>query len=102
MVSAVGVAFGQEPPAQPPAGQPPVAQPPAEQPPAGQPPAATDKKATDLFRSFREAYVDGQYEVAADLLKAFLAANPTDEEMLALENRYGATFALSLRNLARW
>lgn len=75
-----------------------------QQPPPATPPAATpgDKKATDLFRSFRDTYVDGQYEVAAELLKAFLAANPTDEDLLALENKYGAAFSLSLRNLAKW
>jgi hypothetical protein len=90
----VGLALGgavaaQEPPA--PAGQPPQT-----------PAAPGDTKPLDIFRSFRDAYLEGQYEVAAELLKSFLAANPSDEDILSLEKKYGAAFALSLRNLTRW
>jgi len=84
-----GAAVAQEPPA--PAGQPPQT-----------PAAPGDTKPLDLFRSFRDVYLEGQYEVAAELLKSFLAANPTDEDILTLERKYGAAFALSLRNLTRW
>ncbi|HEY2784898.1 MAG TPA: hypothetical protein VGJ05_07985 [Fimbriiglobus sp.] len=68
------------------------------------PPAAnpSDTKAADLFRTFRDTYVEGQYDVAATMLESFLAANPTDEDLLAIEKKYGAAFALSLRDMPKW
>lgn len=79
-------AFGQEPAAQPPAGQ----------------PGAVQKKPAVIFRAFRDQYFEGKFDVAAETLKDFLAANPSDAELIEIENKYGPTFLLGLRNLNQW
>jgi CheY-like chemotaxis protein len=76
------------------------AQPPAA--PAGEPVQAIQKKPSLLFRLFREQYLEGKFDVAAETLKEFLAANPTDAELIEIDNKFGATFLLGLRNLPRW
>lgn len=83
------IAFGQEPAAQPPAAQPGDA-------------AAVQKKPIVIFRNFRDQYFEGKFDVAAETLKDFLAANPSDAELIEIENKYGATFLLGLRNLKQW
>jgi CheY-like chemotaxis protein len=78
------------------------AQEPAAQPPAEQPGAALQKKPSVIFRAFRDQYFEGKFDVAAESLKDFLAANPSDAELIDIENKYGATFLLGLRNLKQW
>ena len=80
--------------------QAPQAQPPAAQPAGdGQP---VPKKPAVLFRLFREHYLEGKFDVAAESLKDFLAAGPSDTELIEIDNKFGATFLLGLRNLPQW
>lgn len=81
--------------------QDPAAQPPAAQ-PGGEGQPATPKKPAVLFRQFREHYLEGKFDVAAESLKDFLAAGPSDAELIEIDNKYGATFLLGLRNLPQW
>ena len=91
-VGAASTAFAilQEPPAAAPAAQPAG---------DGQPAA---KKPAVLFRQFREHYLEGKFDVAAESLKDFLAAGPSDTELIEIDNKFGATFLLGLRNLPQW
>src|SRR5207253_3779262 len=54
------------------------AQPPAAPGQPGEPP----KSPKVLFRQAEDLIADGRYDVAAEVLKAFLAANPTDRDFL--------------------
>lgn len=85
-VGTSSLAFAQEPPANPPAGD-------------GQPAA---RKPEVIFRNFREAYLEGKFDVAAETLKEYLAANPTDTDLIELDRKFGSTFVLGLRNLKQW
>src|SRR4051794_16120764 len=44
----------------------------------------------------------GQYEAAAFYLRGFLAANPTDQDLVALERDRGMAAFLRLRNVPQW
>lgn len=73
------------------------AQPP--EPPA--PGAVAPKPPADLFREAQALIRDGRFDVAAERLKAFLAANPADADFLALTRTDPAAFD-KLRNVAVW
>ena len=70
------------------------------QPPA---PAAGEKQASpiELYREAQELIRSGRYDVAAERLKAFAAANPTEKDYLAIQQADPTTF-LKLRNVAVW
>ena len=76
------------------------AQPPAAAPAAGQP-GEPPKSPKQLFRSAQDLIDDGRYDVAAEVLKAFLAANPTDKDFLDITAGKSTAF-LRLRNVPVW
>ena len=72
-------------------------------PAAAQPPAATEpaKSPLQLFQQARAEIEDGRYDVAAETLKRFQAANPTDRDFLDITTKEPTAF-LKLRNVAEW
>lgn len=69
---------------------------------AAQPPAdAQPKTPVQLFREAEALIADGRFDVAAERLKAFLAANPTDADFLAITRTDPAAFA-KLRRVVVW
>ncbi|HET6572329.1 MAG TPA: hypothetical protein VFG68_01915 [Fimbriiglobus sp.] len=70
---------------------------------AQQPAPPGEKQATpaELYRAAQDLIRSGRYDVAAERLKAFLAANPTDQDFLAIQQAEPATF-LKLRNVVSW
>jgi CheY-like chemotaxis protein len=66
------------------------------------PPAAAPRRPVELFQDARGQITDGRYELAAEILKDFLAANPTDQDYLDIEGRVGPQAFLGLRNIPRW
>ncbi len=68
-----------------------------------QPPAAAEppKTPVELFRQARAEIQDGRYDVAAETLKRFQAANPTDGDFLDLTAKEPTAF-LKLRNVGEW
>ncbi|CAN5619284.1 hypothetical protein BH11PLA2_BH11PLA2_19370 [soil metagenome] len=55
-----------------------------------------------IFQEARDLINGGSLEVAADLLKDFAAANPTPQDYLDIEAKYGPTTFLKLRTIPRW
>lgn len=76
------------------AGTPLLAQPPAQ-------PGEKTASPAELYREAQELIRTGRYDVAAERLKAFLAANPTEKDYLAIQQADPTTF-LKLRNVAAW
>ncbi len=76
------------------AGTPLLAQPPA-------PPGEKQATPVELYREAKDLIREGRYDVAAERLKAFLAANPTDKDFLDLQRTDPTTF-LKLRNVPVW
>ena len=70
-----------------------VAQPPA--------PAEVPKTPGQLFEQARGEIRDGRYDVAAETLKRFQAANPTDRDYLDITTKE-PTALLKLRNVPEW
>lgn len=66
-----------------------------------QDPAKGGSKAQTTFASFRELMGEGKFDVAANFLQAFVDLNPSDEDILEVEKRYGTTVFQLLRNV-RW
>ena len=68
-----------------------------------QPPAAAEAPKTplELFRQARAEIQDGRYDVAAETLKRFQAANPTDRDFLDITAKEPTAF-LKLRNVGEW
>jgi hypothetical protein len=56
----------------------------------------------DAFAAAQFEINVGSYELAAQYLKGLLAANPTEKDFLAIEDRYGVAALLNLRNVPRW
>jgi hypothetical protein len=69
---------------------------------AAQQPPKADQKAMVLYGNFRELMSEGRYDIAANFLKAFLDANPTDAELLEIEKQYGTTAFTGLRTVPKW
>jgi CheY-like chemotaxis protein len=59
-------------------------------------------KAIQLYGQFRELMTEGKYDIAVSFLQAFLDANPTDQELLDLEKKYGTTAFTQLRAVPKW
>ena len=53
-------------------------------------------------RRFRALIDEGQYELAGAYLRSFVAASPTDQDLLDLEKKYGPTVFQSLRTVPKW
>ncbi len=75
-----------------------AAPPGAAQPPA---PAELPKSPLELFQQARAEIQDGRYDVAAETLKRFQAANPTDRDFLDITTKEPTAF-LKLRNVPEW
>lgn len=56
---------------------------------------------SELFQSSQQLILDGRYDVAAEELKRFLASNPSDPDLIALQQRDAAVFH-RLRNVTTW
>ena len=67
-----------------------------------QPPAAEQRSPVERFRAAREHYLDAKYDVAAEEIKGFLAANPTDQDFFEIQNRYGPAVFEKLKLVPRW
>lgn len=65
-------------------------------------PPGTEKTAAMVFSDARDLVGGGSFEVAADMLKEFLAMNPTAQDYLDLEAKFGPTTFLKLRTIPRW
>lgn len=55
-----------------------------------------------VFDEARDLMQSGSFEVAGDMLKEFLGLNPTDQDYLDIEAKYGPTTFLKLRTVRRW
>jgi CheY-like chemotaxis protein len=59
-------------------------------------------KPVDLFKDVRDLISIGKFELAADRLKAFRDANPSDADFLEIDRRFGAASFLKLKNVLKW
>ena len=65
-------------------------------------PVAVNSKAYEAFKDARDLMQRGKFDLAAEQLKAFLAANPTDADLFTIQARFGNAAFLQLRNVLRW
>ena len=65
-------------------------------------PAQVAATPQDQFRLARELISLGRYDLAAEQLKAMAAANPTDADYLAIQERYGPTAFERLKLVLTW
>lgn len=65
-------------------------------------PKGPQAKPTDLFQQFRTLKDEGRLDLAAAYLQSFVDSNPTDQDFLDLERRFGSTVFQSLRNVPKW
>ncbi|MCZ2344196.1 MAG: response regulator [Bacteroidales bacterium] len=56
----------------------------------------------DSYRIARELITEGNFDLAAEQLKAFQALNPTDADFLAIQQQYGPTVFERLRLIPVW
>ena len=70
--------------------------------PASAQPLAVNSKAYEAFKDARDLLQRGKYDLAADQLKAFLAAGPTDADLFLIQSKLGNNSFLQLRNVLRW
>lgn len=68
---------------------------------SAQAPGDPPRTPVEIFQGARDLIAAGRYDQAAEELKRFLAANPTDNDLLELQRR-DATVFLQLRNVATW
>ncbi|HEY2911682.1 MAG TPA: hypothetical protein VGI99_15625, partial [Gemmataceae bacterium] len=59
-------------------------------------------KPEEAFQQFRDHIAEGRYDIAGLYLKAFLDSNPTDQDFLTIESRYGSTVFSKLRTIPKW
>ncbi|MFL5341208.1 MAG: hypothetical protein ACJ8F7_13760 [Gemmataceae bacterium] len=60
------------------------------------------KTVPEFWRAVKFEISQGKYDLAADFLKGLLALNPTDKDLLAIEDREGVASFLALRNVQKW
>ncbi len=65
-------------------------------------PLAVNSNAFEAFKDARELMQRGKFDLAAEQLKAFLAATPTDADLFTIQSRFGNSVFLQLRNVLRW
>jgi CheY-like chemotaxis protein len=56
----------------------------------------------ELFQQVRANIREGKFDLAAVYLRAFVASDPTDPQLLELEGQYGTTAFKELRAVRRW
>jgi CheY-like chemotaxis protein len=56
----------------------------------------------EFWRAVQFEIAVGKYDVAAQYLKGLLALNPTDKDLLAIEEKEGMAVFLELRTVAKW
>ena len=61
-----------------------------------------NSKAYQAFKDARDLMQRGKFDLAAEQLKAFLAAPPVDADYLLLQSKFGNSVFLQLRNVLRW
>lgn len=59
-------------------------------------------KPLETFQRVQTLIGEGKYDLAAYFLQLFVDSNPTDQDLLAIENRYGTTVFRQLRTIPRW
>jgi len=59
-------------------------------------------KPQEAFQQVRNYIGDGKYDIAALFLQAFLDSNPTEQDLLDIEGRYGTTVFRQLRTIPKW
>lgn len=69
---------------------------------AAQLPGELPKTPFEKFRAARDRILEGKFTLAADQLKDFLAAGPTDKDFLDLEAKFGVTVFDKLRLVPSW
>ncbi len=65
-------------------------------------PLNTNSKGFDAFKEARDLMQRGKFDLAAEQLKAFLAAPATDADYLLIQSKFGNSVFLQLRNVLRW
>src|SRR5262245_38877161 len=60
------------------------------------------KTIPEYWRAVKFEISQGKYDLAAEFLKGLLALNPTDKDLLAIEDREGIAAFLDLRNVQKW
>ena len=61
-----------------------------------------NSKAFEAFKDARDLIQSGKFDLAAEQLKAFTAAPPTDADYLLVQSKFGNSAFLNLRNVLRW
>lgn len=56
----------------------------------------------ERFRLARDLILEGRFDIAGETFKDFLAANPTDKDLLDIEARFGVTAFEKLKLVPRW
>ncbi len=67
----------------------------------GQPKGAPTKSLV-LYGQFRDLMNEGKFDIAVSFLQAFLDSNPTDQDLLDIEKKYGTTAFTGLRSVPKW
>lgn len=65
-------------------------------------PAGAPTKPDELLSAFTITFEQGKYDLAAEYLKAYLATNPTDQQLLDIEKRYGKGAFQNLQAVPKW
>ena len=60
------------------------------------------KTVPEFWRAVKFEVSQGKYDLAAEFLKGLLALNPTEKDLLAIEDREGIASILALRNVQKW
>lgn len=56
----------------------------------------------EYWRALQFSIAQGKYDVAAEYLKGLLAGNPTEKDLITIEDAEGIAKFLNLRNIPRW
>lgn len=69
---------------------------------AAQPPKGQPAKPLEIYLQFRNTMSEGKFDVAGIFLDDFLKSNPTDADLLKIEEKYGTTVFPLLRTVPRY
>lgn len=59
-------------------------------------------KPMETYQQFRGLMTEGRYDIAALFLHTFLTSNPSDQDLLDIEAKYGTTVFRQLRTVPKW
>ena len=59
-------------------------------------------KPDELLNAFQITFDQGKFDLAAEYLKAFLATNPSDQQLLDIEQKYGKGAFQNLQAVPKW